>query len=319
MMSNEPGQRVVYFNGRYVPESQAAVSIFDSALMFGDMAFEFTRTFKHQPFRLREHLERLYASMKILRIDPGMSMDEMEKVTLDVLERNLPLIKPEIDVMILHDVSRGLLGPYRRVMENERDATGPTVVICAYPMDLHLAGFAALYDEGVRAVIPRQHAIPSHLLDAKMKTRSRQHYQMANLQAADIDPKAWAVLIDQDGFIAEGTGANVFVVIDGVLYTPERRNILRGISRGVVVELAGQLGIKCGERNLEPYDMHTADEAVFTSTPFCIASITHLDGLPIGTGAPGPIAKRLLDAWSQHVGADIAAQAKWCAKYVKGA
>ena len=96
-MSSEPRQREVYFNGRYVPESQASVSIYDSALMFGDMAFEFTRTFKHKPFRLREHLDRLYASMKILRIDPGMSLDEMEKVTLEVLEHNAPLVQPEID------------------------------------------------------------------------------------------------------------------------------------------------------------------------------------------------------------------------------
>ena len=317
-MSSEPRQREVYFNGRYVPESQASVSIYDSALMFGDMAFEFTRTFKHKPFRLREHLDRLYASMKILRIDPGMSLDEMEKVTLEVLEHNAPLVQPEIDFQILHDISRGVLGPYQRVIGNERDATGPTVAISTYPMDLHLASFAPLFDEGVRAVIPRQRAIPSHLLDAKMKTRSRQHYQIANQQTSDVDPKAWAVLIDMDGFIAEGTWANVFVVIDGVLYTPERRNILRGVSRGAVFDLANELGIDCHERNLDPYDMHTADEAFFTSTPFCMVSITHLDGLPISEGAPGPIVKQLLDAWSKLVGVDIPGQARWCAEHVKG-
>lgn len=308
--------RVVYFSGRLVPESEARVSIFDSALMFGDMAFEFTRTFGHKPFRLKEHLERLYASMKILRIDPGMTLEAMTTITHDVIERTAKGLDPNIDLQILHEVSRGILGPYKRAIDNERDANGPTVVIGAYPMDLHLAGFAPLYEEGLRAVIPPQRAIPAHLIDPKMKTRSRQHYQMANMQAAHVDPKAWAVLIDGDGFIAEGTGANVFVVVDGVLCTPERRNILRGVSRGVIFDLAARLGIDCLERNLEAYDIYNADEAFFTSTPFCIAGITHLDGLPIGSGTPGPIVKRLRDAWSELVGVDIAAQARWCANYV---
>ena len=107
--------RVVYFNGRYVPESEARVSIFDSALMFGDMAFEMTRTFNRAPFRLRAHLDRLYASMRLLEIDCGMPIDEMERITLETLERNLPTEPEEMDWQIMHDVSRGPLPLYRSV------------------------------------------------------------------------------------------------------------------------------------------------------------------------------------------------------------
>lgn len=307
---------LVYCNGRFVPESEAKVSIYDSAMMFGDMAFEFTRTFRQAPFRLHEHLERLYASLKVLRIDCGMSLEKMEAATHETLQRNLPSLPEDMDVQIMHDVSRGILGVYRRVVPMQNDE--PTVAISVYPLDLHQGGIARLYDTGVKAVIPPQRSIPSRWLDPKMKTRSRQHYMIADLQVRDVDPGAWTVLTDEDGFLTEGTGANVFLVKKGELLTPEPRDILRGISRGYVMELASQLGIPCRECNLEPYDMHTADEAFFTSTRFCLMSITHLDGLPLGEAAPGPIAKRLLAQWSKEVGVDIAAQAKAYAKLNQG-
>ena len=97
--------RTVYFNGAFVPESEARVSIFDSALMYGDMAFEMTRTFNHKPFRLREHLERLYGSLRLLEIDCGLTIDEMERATLATLERNIPTVSADVDWQIMHDVS----------------------------------------------------------------------------------------------------------------------------------------------------------------------------------------------------------------------
>jgi branched-chain amino acid aminotransferase len=236
----------------------------------------------------------------------------MEAATYETLQRNLPSLPEDMDVQIMHDVSRGLLSFYRRAVPMQNDE--PTVVISAYPLDLHQGGSATLYDTGVKVVVPPQRSIPSRLLDPKMKTRSRQHYMIADLQVRDVDPSAWALLTDEDGFLTEGTGANVFLVKKGALLTPEPRDILRGISRAYVMELAAKLGIPCHERNLEPYDLHTADEAFFTSTRFCLWSITHLDGLPIGKAAPGPIAKRLLAAWSKEVGVDIAAQARAYAK-----
>ena len=92
-------KRVTYFNGEHVPEHEARVSIYDSALMFGDMAFEVTRTFAHQPFRLRQHLERLYASLRMLEINCGLSIDQMEQATLETLEKNIPT---EEDLSLIH-------------------------------------------------------------------------------------------------------------------------------------------------------------------------------------------------------------------------
>ncbi len=123
-------KRVVYFNGHYVSESEARVSIFDSALMFGDMAFEMTRTFSGKPFKLREHLQRLYASLRLLEIDCGLTIDDMQQVTLATLERNIPTEPDDMDWWIMHNVSRGPLGLYRSVFPH---GISQTVTISTWP------------------------------------------------------------------------------------------------------------------------------------------------------------------------------------------
>ena len=120
--------RIVYFNGEFVPESEARVSIFDSALMFGDMAFEMTRTFGQEAFRLDDHLDRLYASLKLLEIDCGLSIDQMRQITLDTLARNLPTEADDVDWQIMHDISRGPIARYRSIFGDEgRPARSVTV------------------------------------------------------------------------------------------------------------------------------------------------------------------------------------------------
>ena len=134
-------------------------------------------------------------------------------------------------------------------------------------------------------------------------------YQMANIEVSQVEgDNNWALLIDPDGFIAEGTGDNFFMVKDGELITPEGRNILRGISRAYVMELAGQLGISFRECNIEPFDLYNADEAFLTGTPFCILPSTHFNGVPIGNGVMGPVTRKLLSQWSMNVGVDIVQQ-----------
>ncbi len=296
-----------YYSGKFVPSSQLNVSVYESNLMFGDMVFEFTRSFNHKPFRLREHLERLYASIEICRIDPEMTIDRMEEVTHEVIDRNIHLFPKEIDFQILHDVSRGILGPYRRLFD---EGMGPCVIIDVYPLDLHQAEAAPLYSTGVHAIIPRQMSVPSRYIDPKIKNRSRLYYMIADLQTHDVRPDGWSLLIDEDGFITEGTGSNFFIVCKRELLTPEPRNVLRGVSRHMAMDLARKLGIACRECNFEPYDVVTADEAFFTSTRFCIMPVVSVDGHTIGSGKPGAVTQSLLKAWSDEVGIDIVEQAR---------
>jgi branched-chain amino acid aminotransferase len=302
-----PAQRKVYFSGEFVPESEARVSIFDTALMSGDMVFEMTRTYNQEPFRLRHHLERLYAGIKALEIDCGLSIDEMEEATHQTLEVNRLAFPHGLEIQIMHNVSSGPLALYKTVFP---EGLKPTVTINCWPLTWHLARVADQYETGVHAVIPPQRSVPARLIDPKIKNRSRIYYQVANIQASKVDKDAMALLTDEDGFLTEGTGANVFLVKGGELFTPEPRNILRGVTRGAVIDLASDLEIPVHEKNLEPYDMVTANEAFFSGTSMFLLPITWFNGLPVGDGNVGPMAKSLIAAFSDTVGVDIVAQAK---------
>jgi len=300
--------RVVWFNGELVPESEARISIYDSALMFGDMVFEMTRSFNKAQFKLREHLERLYASVKYVRIPLQMSIDEMEKHIYETIEANDPLFSSDDEHRLMIDVSRGILSIYQGIVGAH---TGPNVIIADFPLRWTVAGMGKLFDTGINAVITSQRAIPAQLLEPKVKNRSRMHYLMANIEVSNYaGDNNWALLLDPDGFIAEGTGDNFFIVKNNVIITPEPRNILRGISRAYIFELAQKLGLSCIEKNIEPYDVTNADEAFMTGTPFCILPVSSLNSITIGKASMGKTTKQLLDVWSTEVSVDIIGQIK---------
>ncbi len=300
--------RVVWFNGELIPEPEAKISIYDSALMFGDMVFEMTRSFNKEQFKLREHLERLYASIKYVRIPLEMSVDEMERHINETIEANDPLFAADDEHRLMIDVSRGILSIYQGIVGAHK---GPNVIIADFPLRWTVAGMGKLFDTGINAVITSQRVIPAQLLEPKVKNRSRIHYLMANIEVSNYEGgNNWALLLDPDGFIAEGTGDNFFIVKNDVIITPEPRNILRGVSRAYIFELAQKLGLSCIEKNIEPYDVITADEAFMTGTPFCILPVSSLNSIPIGSEPMGRITRRLLDAWSSEVGVDIVGQIK---------
>jgi branched-chain amino acid aminotransferase len=299
--------RVVYFNGDFVPESEARVSIFDSALMFGDMAFEMTRTFNQRTFKLREHIARLYGSLRLLEINCGLSIEEMERISQDTLERNLATEAGDVDWQIMHNVSRGPLPVYKTAFGGN---VQPTVSINCWPLITHMGGFAPNYDSGVNLMIPAQQTLPAHLVDLKAKTRSRMHYQVAVNQAQRAGSGLWPILMDPDGFLAEGAGCNIFLVKDGVIYTPEPRNILLGVSRGTVIELAEKLGITLRETNLGRYEALQADEIFCTASTYCMVHATMFEGQQVGDGKPGAVFTRIIDAWKELAGVDFVAQAR---------
>ncbi|MDX8400686.1 MAG: aminotransferase class IV [Gallionellaceae bacterium] len=309
--------RVIWMNGELVPEVDAKISVYDSALMFGDMVFEMTRSFGKRQFKLREHLERMYVGIKILRIPLEMTIDEMERHCNETIEANDALFGADDEHRLMIDVSRGTLGIYQGI---EGLRKGPNVIIADFPLRWTVSGMGHLFDTGINAVITSQRAIPGTLLDPKIKNRSRIHYLMANIEASNISGEDnWALLLDPEGYIAEGTGDNFFIIKNNTIISPEARNILRGVSRDyVMAELAHQLGMTVVEKNIEPYDVYTADEAFMTGTPFCMLPVTQLNWLAIGDGHVGKSFKALLGRWSQNVGVDIEGQIKkWNSTDVK--
>jgi len=301
-MSDIP-HTLVYLNGEMIPRDQAKISVFDSAVMLGDTVTESTRTFAHKPFKLDQHIDRLYKSLKVTRINPGMTRDEMIGLSLRVLEANTGPMSPEDDCWLVHNISRGLsvAGADPTIQRSPA-----TVILFTSPM--LLTDWARFYTDGCHAVTPPSRAMPPQALDARIKNRSRMAYTLAEIEVKLVDPQAQGVLLDIHGNIAENKGGNFFLVSDGVLKTPVTSNALAGISRATVLELAAGLGIPVKECDLQPYDAYTADEAFFTSTPYCIMPATRFNGLPVGDGKVGPLTQRLLAAWSDLVGVDIVAQ-----------
>ena len=296
---------LVYVNGAFVAAGEAKISIFDAAVMLGDTVTESTRTFAHKPFKLAEHIDRLYKSLKVTRIDPGMSPAEMTELSLRVLEMNLSKVMPAMDLWLVHNISRGLFIPGADPTKARSQAT---IIIHTAP--LILTDWARFYTEGCHAVTPFSRAVPPEALDARIKNRSRMAYTLAEMEVKLVDPQAQSILLDIHGNVAENKGGNFLIVSEGVLKTPHARSALAGVSRATILELAAQLAIPVAVTDFQPYDIYTAEEAFFTSTPYCIMPATKFNGLPVGDGHVGAVTQRLLAAWSELVGVDIVAQAQ---------
>ena len=294
----------IWLNGEYVARGEARIPMTDRGFRLGDVVFDTSRTFDGAVFKLRDHLDRLYRSLKYVRIEPDMSIDEMERLTLEVVERNEPLRRElNDDYMITQIVTGG---------DGRRGDSEPSVSIWIDP--LGAPRWAPAYDGGAHAVIPKTRAYPSESLDPKVKHYSRLNFVLAEMEAGDVDPDALPVLLDMDGKVSEGTGANFFVVTGGTLRTPRDNSTLQGVSRMTVMEIAGTLGIPAVEDDLQPYDLYTADEAFFCSTPYCILPVGRIDNRRIGYDAPGPVTNQLLAAWSERAGLDIVDQLRRLAR-----
>lgn len=295
----------VWSNGEYVARSQATVSMMDRGFRLGDVVFDTSRTFNGKIFRLHDHLDRLYRSLQYTRIDPGLSMDEMARITLDVVDRNESMREAaNDDYMITQIVTRGI--------GTIQEPSNPGISIWIDP--LSAPRYGPLQKTGAHVVIPKTRSYSAEQIDPKVKHYSRLNFVLAELEATDVDPDALPLLLDSKGNISEGIGSNFFMVSNGVLKTAKDNDILQGVSRMTVFELAKQLGIPAVEEDLQPYDVYTADEAFMSSTPYCILPVGRVDNRKLGDDVPGPITQQLLAAWSERVGLDIVDQLSRLAK-----
>ena len=290
----------IWLNGDYVLRSEAKIGMTDRGFRLGDVLFDTSRTYDGKVFRLREHLERLYRSLKYVRIDPAMSIDDMERITLETVEANEELRRQENDdYMITQIVTRGEGG-------SVVNPSSPNVSIWIDPIAFDR--YSPLYQEGAHTVVTKTRSYSSEQIDPKVKHYSRLNFVLADMEAADVDPNAFPLLLDMDGNLTESTGANFFIVTDGVLRTPGDSSILQGVSRMTVIDLAEQLNIPVVEEDLQPYDLYTADEAFLTSTPYSILPVGRVDNREVTDNIPGPVTNQLLAAWSELVGVDIVDQ-----------
>ena len=302
-MTQLANERVAYFNGEILPESKVQVHFRDRGFIFGDAAFDTTRSFGHRIFKIREHIDRFYRTLRYLRLDPGFGAEEMIGIAEDVLERNRHLLDEDEDYWVFQRVTRGPM-----VVGGELSETaGPTVIVECTPLPFKAR--AHLFRDGIEVVVPSFRRVPPESLSPRAKTHNYLNLIMADMEAKAQSSDAWAILLDGDGNLTEGMGSNIFLVQDGVLLTPKLQKVLGGISRQTVMELADELGIACHEKDLDLFDAYTADEAFITSTSLCLCPIRAIGGAAMKEESiPGPVTKALMDAYAKLVDFDFVNQ-----------
>ena len=303
-MSTLANERVAWFNGKIVPEHEVRIPFRDLSWLYGDGAFDMTRSFGGKPFKLNEHMERFYRSLKYLRIDPGMSAEKMIAISEDVFERNRHLLGPDEDYWIGQRVSRGV----KDVPGDNLDYHGPNVVVECMPLPFRQR--ARLFIEGIKVMVPSHRRTPPESLTPRAKTHNYLNLIVANQEIHAVDPSAWAILLDANGNLCEGLGSNIFVVRHGEIFTPREKYVLPGVSRQTAIDLAHEARLTVTEADLDLYDAYNADEIFITSTSLCLCPAVSVNGVHVGPAGQvwGPITKKLVDAYIRFVNFDFVAQ-----------
>jgi len=297
---------VVYIRGRFLPASEAHISIYDFGIVLGATVTDLLRTFKGRPYRLEDHVRRFYDSCKYARIEPSITAKEACDVTQELIRHNHGMAGADAELAVAFFITPGENLVYAGSAAPGSKLT-PTFCIHSFPLPFLL--FRRFFENGLHLVTPSTRHVPPDCVDPKIKHRSRMHWWLAEQEAHLADPTAMPLLLDRQGNLTETSGSNFLLVRDGTVYSPTSRNILLGISRKTVIELCAKLGIPFVEKDLQVHDALTADEAFVTTTPYCMAPVTRLNGVPIGDGeSAGPVFEKLLAAWGQEVGIDIRQQ-----------
>jgi branched-chain amino acid aminotransferase len=275
----------IFIDGKFCSERDAKVSVFDHGLLYGDGVFEGIRAYNGRVFKLKEHIDRLFSSAKAILLDIPMSHAEICKATVDTIRANKLR-----DCYVRLIVTRGIgtLGL------NPRSCKKPSVIIIAgkiqvYPPELYARGMDIVTVPTVRNL--------HSAVNPAIKSLNYLNNILAKIEANNAGVEE-AVMLNAEGFVAECTADNLFIIKSRMLFTPPlSAGALYGITRGTVMELAEQQGIKVAETNLTRYDLFNADECFLTGTGAEIMPVIKIDGRVIGSGKPGKFSKKLIEEY----------------------
>lgn len=277
--------QVVYINGELVPEENAKISVYDHGMLYGDGAFEGIRVYSGKVFKLQEHIARLFRSAHALMIELPITPQELEEAVLNTLRTN-----KLTDAYVRLNISRGIgLGLDPRGVKN------PTILIMTNKLSLYPQ---EMYRDGLQVVTVSTRVPPAQSLEPRIKSLGK---YVCNIQAkleANRVGAGEGLMLNVEGYVAEATGDNIFIISDGKLITPPpSAGILEGITRNSVMDLAEGMGITVIEKMFTLFDVYSADECFLTGTAAEVIPATIIDGRLIGSGKPGDMTKKLMSAY----------------------
>ncbi len=279
----------VYINGEYFEKEQARVSVYDHGLLYGDGVFEGIRCYNGRIFEIDAHIKRLYDSAKAIRLEVPIDRAQMKNDIEHTVSIN-NLRDTYIRVVITRGPGSLGISPAK--------TSNPQVIIITDHIELYPA---ELYEKGTEVITCATVRNHPNAVSPKIKSLNYLNNILGKLEALDAGVPE-AVMLNHLGYVAECTGDNIFIVVNGGLKTPPfEAGILEGITRRIVIELAEKQGIATIQQNLTRYDLYTSDECFLTGTAAEVIPVTRIDGRAIGDGQVGIITRELISSFSQHV------------------
>jgi branched-chain amino acid aminotransferase, group I len=274
-------ENLIYVNGRFVSEKEPVISVFDHGFLYGDGVFEGIRAYNGRVFKLKEHVDRLFDSAKAIDLDIGISKEKMEEAILETLRVN-----KLTDAYIRPIVSRGNgdLGL------DPRKCAKPNVFIVAKVWG---SMYGDLYTVGLKGITVGVRRNAPDMLSPNIKSLNYLNNILAKIEA-NAKGADEAIFLDSNGYVAEGSGDNIFVIKNGEVYTPPTINNLKGITRATAIDLLKEEKIPVHVENISLFDVYTADEIFVTGTAAEAAPVVWVDGRSIGTGKPGPVTLKMV-------------------------
>jgi branched-chain amino acid aminotransferase len=282
----------VYVDGEFVPSREARVSVFDHCLLYGDGVFEGIRLYQGCVFKLEEHLNRLYDSARYIMLPIPIDRGEMREVVCETCRRN-DLEDGYIRLAVTRGVGTLGLAPWL--------CPRPAVFCIAATIQLYPPEY---YEKGLEIVCAATRRTYVGAFNARAKSMNYLNNIMAKIEAHNAGCLE-ALMLDQNGFVIEATGDNVFLVKGGRLTTPPTyQGNLRGITRDCVIAIARQAGLEVAEEPITTYEVYTADECFLSGTAAELIPVVRVDGRTIGDGRPGPVTRQLITKFRARTATD---------------
>ncbi|MCM8818922.1 MAG: branched-chain-amino-acid transaminase [Candidatus Omnitrophica bacterium] len=272
---------LIYLNGKFVPEKEAKISVFDHGLLYGDGVFEGLRSYKGKIFKLDEHLIRLFNSAKAIALTIPLKFEELKKAVIETVRKN-QLKDSYIRIVVTRGVGDLGLDPKKCKI--------PTIFIIASKIQLYPE---SLYEKGIDVITVPTRRNLNESLNPAIKSLNYLNNILAKIEANNSGATE-GLILNQFGYISECTGENIFIVKKEIIITPPvSAGALSGITRDVVIDISEKIGLKVKEENITRYDVYTSDECFLTGTAAEIVPVVKIDGRIIGDGRPGKITLKI--------------------------